>query len=1136
MECPNDNDVRAATDGPVGFGSIHEMQTDVQTANIEERLRQDRQRTERLLAEDELSTAAATTSTPLVTPLTKGDQSLARVISKRALKFLGLGKKGQDEVWQAFDDARKLVNGTNQITATFWMNFQNSMNKWFVNSRADMIAFIDRFANVAGRLAYQNPMAQAFMQMIPKIRGMNQIFIRRHQQLSREFAHYRSLNGRSPVDIMEAGGRYLNCLHAPERNEHLLNNWRNTVKVDAAEIAQLEARVDSLKPAEIDKLGHLKREVTRLTKRIDALEENLGNPNPPASLVSGGYTNGQAAAEMALLEKEFNMSRADFEGIARRISDEFDYITEELAKAGVIPPEQLAAIPDFQWYAPQLSRQMNLEAVANDATHYVPGSRHAMEGMTGTPDSAFSSLGFAARRAATEIGMQDFGLQLAALERKFARTKDMQPDWEAPILSFNDNQLSGIIAHGSRKKQAVALAIRQNNGMVVNVPVTGKDGTRSFERRYYWFNPEFVDGKLTGPALNEALSSNYKLGSKAVELMSKATSYYGQGFTRFSPGFAPIAAIRDMGERLMHIANRDYYSADGTPIAGSSLLGRYTGNIPKASSMLAEVMSATALKREIDPDSYTAKMWDEYNRWGLMQKFTPGERQEPKGLDRLLGRGGTQLTEDMRAWGLGKAAGKLEGGKHLEVANRVLTESSIAGKTALRVIDGWNDWCQNIPSFAHYITLREAGLAPREAAYGVREIMDMSQSGTLVHQYLSVVAPFVRPTMQGAAAFAKTMGLSGRNLQEIMQSGKKGWITGLAASMAFSILYPLARASMGTDADGNSYFDSLPISRATNFIPIGIDNDGGYLKIPNGFGPVRVAAALALVMDRVSRGLIDPAEGAAEVLFAAARDTVPGNNPMYNFGDRPAEFIMNYFCPAPLKPLLELATNTNAFGGNIQNADRNSDKAMADQGFKTTPSVWHRVAREILNRTGADFTPEAYQHTAKALAFGPLRMIVSGIVDFMEEGEARKGMHKPTAMEEMGPVLAAIGGTLWYGKLRDISQHYYYQAADELMAKARRAGVDMKQDGKQGAEGDAIVREKLMRAGLDAADVDDIMRLRVARKLLIGYGAEFNRNHPHWADEEDMTALKQGFEELAIKSEAVYKEFVQNANYFSRRK
>lgn len=1127
MQCPTDKDVEQATNVPGTFSNNRNQQTESVDNAISEALAAAAARTDRNLAEQQLAVAPATAQAPTGIPPTKGEEKLARAAAKRVIKFQNLAKDAQDKVWNAFDYAMTAMTGASKIANTFWMNFQNAMNKFFVNARSDMLLFGNLYAHEKGRLSIQNRFNQAFLQMIPRIRGLNQIFTDRHEKLTRTLVPYMRRTGHSTLDIAEAGGYYLTALHAPENNAHLLAKWKAKVQENDAAMTAITQKAPPEKWSRQtrQKFRELNKENKSLIKRINNLEANLDSLDPPKHLVHGGYTNAQAEALKRQLEKTYGLSSEEFEGIARKISDEFHFITEELIKAGAVPPEQVAAFPKFKWYAPMMSRKMNMVAVANDATHYTPGARHATEGMTEAPDSAFSSLGFAARRAATEIGMQDFGHMLAALERRFNRVKDNKPDWESPILSFNEGQLHGIIRNGTRDQKEVANSILNNNGMVVNVPVTDKNGRRSFERRYYWFNPKLEDGQLTGRRLNEALSSNYKLGSKLTQAMATATSYYGQGFTRFSPGFAPVAGIRDLGERAFHMASRIYYSADGQKIEGSSVVGRYTRNIPRAGQMLYE-----ALRGKATEGSQTAQYYDEYRRWGLLQKFTPGVKQEPKTIEELAK--ATGMGKTLRNWNLDTQAGWLEG-KNLRPMKRVLNESGVAGKAALRTIDGYNDWFQNIPAFSHYITLREAGLAPREAAYGVREIIDMSQTGTIA-QHLAVIAPFVRPTMQGAAAFARSMGLGGRNMEEIIASGKKGWMHGLAASAAFGVLYPLARMAMGKDETGRSRMDSLPISRLTNFYPVPIDDEGSYIKVPQGFGPIRVAAALALSMDRVFRGIMDPSDAAFEVLFAAARDSVPGNNPMFNFGDKPAEFVAHYICPAPLKPFMELATNTNAFGSKVH-GDVNSEKAAAEQGFKTTPAIWHRVANYIHKTTGADFTPEAYRHLAQGLSFGPLRMITSGIVNFAEAGEPHRGMHKPTAMEAMGPALATLGGTLWYGKIRDTSQHYYYQAASELMAKAKRAGVDMTQDGKKGEEAEAIVKAKLEASDLDSDDIDDILRLRAARKQLLKFGHDFNTQHNRWYEEEDAEQLKEDFEKLAVQSEGIYKDFVENSNYYARR-
>lgn len=1124
--CANDNDNRVANSNSVGTGTDFSTRTSVFDRLPEEILEEATAISERALKEAELEQAAAASETPIYETLTSGTRKLARTVGKFAEKLMNLAGDPMQRKKDAWYEAVKLVDGSNQIDATLWMNFQNSMSKFFVNDRADLVTWLNTVANFEGKKAVENPLVQEQQQMIPKIRGLMNIFSQRHAKLM-DTLNEASLRTGIDRDVLALmGGNYLNALHTPERNEHLFKLWERRIEEAGQELAILQATIENPTVSEKNRIKALKGERTKYENRMREWRAELENPNPEVR--HGGYTNAEARILMDEMQRMSGMTHEELRAFSRRLSDEFSYITQELATAGVVPKEQLEAIPDFEWYAPQFSQKQNLNFVANDATPYVPGSRRAMDGMTEKPDSAFTSLGFAARRAATEIGMQDFGTKLAAVQRKLQRMKDADKNYTLPLLSVDDNAISAMLESRDPAKEMAAVAIRQNKGMIVNVPMRLKDGTIKLSRRFMYFNPAYKEGTLTGAALNEALISEYKTGSRFIDAIKTTTSYAGQSYTRFSPGFAPVGMMRDLGERAMHLTNRDYIKEDGTELSGASIVGKYMRNSVRAGKMLYSVMRGKAGE---GTEAY--RLFDEYRREGLFQKFTPGVRQEPQTLEQLALKHG-KLTENLRDWKAEGAANWLEK-RQFTPFKKALAAAGIGGRSAMRVIDGWNDWLQNVAAFSHYMTLRENGVSAKNAAFGVREIMDMSQSGQIAH-HLAVIAPFVRPTMQGAAAFARTMGLNAANPKDIFKEGKRGWIAGLAATIGFSVLYPLVRESLGADDDGNMRMDSLPISRLTNWLPIGINDEGSYVKLPLGFGPVRVASALSLAMDRVYRGQMDVSDAAFEVLFAAARDSVPGNNPMFNFGDNPSAFIAQYICPVALRPMMEIATNTTAFGGRVHKATMSEDKAAADQGFDTTPGIWHQIARYIHQTTGADYAPEDYRTMAKGLSFGPLRLITSGIVDFAERGATRKGFHKPTAMEELPPALATLGGTMWYGKFRGVSQQYYYEAYDELSKKAKRAGVSLTSDGKKGEEGAEILRQKLTAAGFEKEEADDLILLRETRKELLKLGKAFHDKHPHWYDEEDATDLKQDFERLATDSDILYANFVKNANYYANRR
>lgn len=1138
--CTPRSDAEAAVDraamAPASTGSNEQTQQQPGSQNNARRIL--REEADAAAQQELLEAAAvlngAASPDPTYQNPTRKDTAQARTIGRRALKFLAKAGANIEGRLDALDTAIREATGTTISSANAWMNFQNWMSKNFVNQRADLDLWADVYARAGGR-PDQNPLIQAAHGMIPKVRGIQTMLTREQASVFNPLVRpLIARTGRSESDIMAYGGMWLNCRHASEGNQYLLNKWDRISKAAQAKIEANTPIVDrGVKP---DGAKATATEVRKAKSIIDdaiaerreaeirwrSLTDNLDNANPDDSVYRRGYTNGQARVLMRRILKESGLSEAELDGLAKAISGQMDRVTEELASAGVIHREQLEAIPDFKWYASQRSAVENNTGVNNDTTHYVPGARHAMEGMNTEPANAYSTLGAMTRRAATEIGTQDLGAQLAAIHKQHKR---LGKDFGLRAYSYNE-----LLRHSmsrDRNERAIADALLNNGGVAYDMPVREDDGSLGYRRTYYWFDPKWTDGKLTGRALNEAMTSAYKLGSKPEEAIAKLTSYAGQSHTRFSPFFAPLAGMRDAMERMFQMSAREFHDADGNIVKGTSMLREFVGNTNRAMNALYKFARGQELS-----DTGIAALFDEYRRSGLYQKFTPGQGQEARTIDELSG-GGNRLSRMLRRNALGEQAGWLENNRQLSWLSRSINRATPQGRKALEVLDSWNDVLQNAPSFAQYITMREKGMSMRQAAAETLNIMNMSQQGN-VAQHLAVIAPFVRPTMQGAKVFAQAMGLSGRNSAEILKYGKKGWMIGLGASAAYAVLYPMIRESLGYDEHGSSYFDAMPVSRLTSFTMIGL-GDGSYIKAPSGFGPQRVAATLGLCFDRVSRGLMDPAEAAFEVLFATARDVVPGNQPAFAFADNPSAFITQMVIPAPFKAFAENAANTNYFGGPIYD-DYDSSKSYAEMGRKSTAPFWHKAARIMRQSFGYDYAPETYKHLAEGMALGPLKMLTSAIVNFAEADSVRRGFDKPTAMEEMSPILAAMGGTLWYGRERNVGQHYYYEAKRELENKAKQLGVRPTKDGERGEKGLDTIREKLTSAGMERTDIDDYIKLLDIDKRLRGAGRAFNEKHKYFYDEPDSVELRQDFITLADDSDALYNEFIQNSNYYRGRR
>ena len=210
----------------------------------------------------------------------------------------------------------------------------------------------------------------------------------------------------------------------------------------------------------------------------------------------------------------------------------------------------------------------------------------------------------------------------------------------------------------------------------------------------------------------------------------------------------------------------------------------------------------------------------------------------------------------------------------------------------MRVLDGWNDFFQNAGAFAQFVTLREAGVPASRAARGVLEMMNLSHRGELT-PYLRVLFPYVVPTVESGVALARTLGLGARTPGDIIKQGMRGYMGLLAAYGAYSMLYPLARESLGRDETGKYRMDAMSLSELVRGVPIGMGSEGDFIRFPVGFGLPQIAAMLSVGQERVASGLMSPQDLAFDTLFLTVKNTMPGNWPDYRFTEHPADIILS---------------------------------------------------------------------------------------------------------------------------------------------------------------------------------------------------------------------------------------------------
>lgn len=1100
--CPSETDyVKATMENPMGMGpDTAAMKSDTPGSDADP-LQQTRDAAERSRVLNDLADVAQDADFT-GQQATASDQRNARITAARLVRFVEDARAGVARRMERWHEALNVAAGTSVGRASAWLNLQNKVYTTFVNERGDFAKWARMFADQPDRTTAENTLWREYDQMPSKIRALNNIYRDRIATAVKSIVPVAKRIGWEPERLAEILGHYAVCKHTPEVNRLLLERWGQ--------------RVDELLPdgaTDVDAADLL--EAQRLMDQIDALEANLDSLEPDEDLVSAGYTDAEAAKYMEDIITHTGVTREEADGFAQSLSGLYDMLLQERINAGVVSPEVLESFPAFENYVAIRTRDNNLSGATNDSRPYNPGSYQAIQGRKQRPDSAYATLKFYANRAATEVGMQEFALQMFALERQMRLDGRFG---DSGLKSYSYNTLVKM-QHGiDPTRRRIADHLLEGGGIVADVPVEQPDGSRTLERRYLHFDPNWIDeaSGLSGESLNKGLSSNYKLGDagKVIEALATGTSYFSQMSTRFTAGFAPVSGIRDVMERSFNMLNRDYFDEAGNRISGGRMGAAMIGNTARAGKVILDFING-----KLSPDSQMYKYIDEYRRNGLYQRYTQGVKTTGESVNDMLQPGSTTRIEKM----LGEQGG--------QAMQRWLNGLGTAKQQTMRVLDGWNDYFQNLGSFAQFITLREAGVPPSRAARGVLEMMNLSHRGTLT-PYMRVLFPFVVPTVESGVAFARTMGLNARTPKEIFKQGKRGYLSLLGAYAAYSLLYPLARESMGQDENGTYIMDTMSLSDLTRGLPIGLNRNGDYVRLPIGFGMPQIAALLAVGTDRVENGLLDPQDLAFETLFTTVKNTMPGNWPAYKFTEHPSSYLAAFITPAPLRPLMDVAINRSYFGQEITRARPDSTTAMADTGRTGTPVLWHDLAKTMNQTYGIDLAPEQWRYMAKSIMLGPLRTVMA----LTEADSLHKGSQDPSVLKDMHPLLAGLGASTWLGNAGNTSQIMYYNAKDDYERRIRQSGVKITDTsyGNDAVAAEAFKRAKLKEAGFTPEEIDDYILIWRTDKQMREVGKKFNKDYKErWLAMDTSQEMRDAFAALANQSRDLYGGVVQNLNYYA---
>lgn len=233
-------------------------------------------------------------------------------------------------------------------------------------------------------------------------------------------------------------------------------------------------------------------------------------------------------------------------------------------------------------------------------------------------------------------------------------------------------------------------------------------------------------------------------------------------------------------------------------------------------------------------------------------------------------------------------------------------------------IENVNGGIENGVRLSSYIEARKAGVTREKAASFAKNLtVNFNRKGE-IGTFLNSLYMFFNAAVQGNANFARA--IITPKVDEV--TGKKSLNMAQKVAVGISLASfgwaALMREMAGDDEDGVPYWDKIPKGvRERNFIipkTLWGGEPGEYVKIPlpygyNIFYNLGDAAEAAINSDTRKSGDL-----AAEMALSVYASFVPLGSPV---GDNGAESAALVASPTFFKPIVEIATNKNFFGGPI---------------------------------------------------------------------------------------------------------------------------------------------------------------------------------------------------------------------------